>query len=252
MENILKKLLAISKEVETMPKDGHNDFQNYNYLSETQVSLKMRELLNKHGVVFLHSTKQLDLKEWKNAKDAQKFLTVIEINYQFIDVESAEILQGTEIGHGEDSGDKGVYKAITGAIKYIFMKTFLIPTGDDPENDKKQLKKSTPVSNRQQPAQNTTGLKPCDKCGKPFVLRKGKDGPFYGCTGYPNCKRTLDLGTAEQWKEKTTYQSAQEVFSDGSPVPLETPPYRANIIRTEPINAAEAYEVDRQENLWKD
>lgn len=224
MQNILKKILAISQEVEPMIKDGHNDFQNYDYLSETQVSLKMRELLNKHGVVFLHSTKQLDLKEWKNAKDIQKFLTVIEVNYQFIDAESAEILQGTEIGHGEDSGDKGVYKAITGAIKYIFMKTFLIPTGDDQENDKRQLKKSIPISNRQQPVQNT-GLKPCDKCGKPFALRKGKDGQFYGCTGYPNCRRSFDLGAAEQWKEKTTYQAAKEVFSDGSPVPIEPPPY---------------------------
>jgi hypothetical protein len=28
-----------------------------------------------------------------------------------------------------------VYKAITGAVKYIFMKTFQISTGDDPEKD---------------------------------------------------------------------------------------------------------------------
>ncbi len=30
-------------------------------------------------------------------------------------------------------GDKGTYKAITGATKYALMKTFLLETGDDPE-----------------------------------------------------------------------------------------------------------------------
>ena len=30
-------------------------------------------------------------------------------------------------------GDKGIYKAITGANKYALLKTFLLETGDDPE-----------------------------------------------------------------------------------------------------------------------
>ena len=31
----------------------------------------------------------------------------------------------------------------------------------------------------------------CPKCGKPLVLRKGKYGNFYACSGYPNCKFIL-------------------------------------------------------------
>lgn len=27
----------------------------------------------------------------------------------------------------------------------------------------------------------------CPRCGKPLLLRKGKYGNFYGCSGYPNC-----------------------------------------------------------------
>jgi hypothetical protein len=38
------------------------------------------------------------------------------------------------VGTGEDNSDKGTYKGITGGLKYILMKTFLIYTGDDPEN----------------------------------------------------------------------------------------------------------------------
>lgn len=28
----------------------------------------------------------------------------------------------------------------------------------------------------------------CPRCGKELQLRKGKYGPFYGCSGYPHCK----------------------------------------------------------------
>lgn len=28
----------------------------------------------------------------------------------------------------------------------------------------------------------------CPKCGKPLVLKNGKYGKFYGCSGYPKCK----------------------------------------------------------------
>jgi len=47
------------------------------------------------------------------------------------------------VGQGADKGDKGVYKAITGAKKYFIANLFLIPTDDDPEgNDdyEKQMK----------------------------------------------------------------------------------------------------------------
>ena len=30
----------------------------------------------------------------------------------------------------------------------------------------------------------------CPRCGKMLVLRKGKNGEFYGCSGYPSCKFT--------------------------------------------------------------
>lgn len=31
----------------------------------------------------------------------------------------------------------------------------------------------------------------CPNCGKPLRLRKGKNGAFWGCSGYPNCKTTF-------------------------------------------------------------
>ncbi len=40
----------------------------------------------------------------------------------------------------------------------------------------------------------------CVNCGRPMVLKKGRFGQFYACTGYPDCKTTKQLGSKEQKK----------------------------------------------------
>jgi DNA topoisomerase-1 len=34
----------------------------------------------------------------------------------------------------------------------------------------------------------------CENCGRPMVLKKGRFGQFYACTGYPDCKTTKPIG----------------------------------------------------------
>lgn len=36
-----------------------------------------------------------------------------------------------------------------------------------------------------------SGVK-CPQCGAPMILRNGKNGPFWGCSKYPDCKATAD------------------------------------------------------------
>lgn len=33
----------------------------------------------------------------------------------------------------------------------------------------------------------------CDWCGREMLIRHGKNGPFLGCSGYPECRRTLEF-----------------------------------------------------------
>lgn len=42
------------------------------------------------------------------------------------------------------------------------------------------------------PEEKTTDI-PCPLCGKPMLLREGRFGKFLGCTGYPECKHTMDV-----------------------------------------------------------
>ena len=41
---------------------------------------------------------------------------------------------------------------------------------------------------------NTSQKPPlCDKCNMQMTLRKGSRGPFWGCSGYPNCKSIVNI-----------------------------------------------------------
>ena len=37
---------------------------------------------------------------------------------------------------------------------------------------------------------NATSERICQNCGVPLVLRHGRNGSFYGCMNYPNCRYT--------------------------------------------------------------
>lgn len=41
---------------------------------------------------------------------------------------------------------------------------------------------------------------PCEKCGKPMVLRRGRFGPFLACSGYPECKTTRRIKINKEGK----------------------------------------------------
>lgn len=142
-------------EVPAMPKDKLNSQQGYKYLSETTVKELLRGILVKYNVFFQVSAEEIDFIEiGKTAKGTPIWLTKTRVLYTFYDADSGESMGGHYTSQGADMSDKGVYKAVTGAVKNILMQNFLIPTGDDPEKDLKPLKAPTKQV-------NTSDIKPC-------------------------------------------------------------------------------------------
>ena len=46
-----------------------------------------------------------------------------------------------------------------------------------------------------EPASDQTSDRICDKCGKPMLIKEGRYGTFYACSGYPDCKNTLSTNS---------------------------------------------------------
>lgn len=135
MKNIIKALNEIMKEVSYVQKSSENTFHNYKYASESALLESLRPAMISHGLVLIPSVANVgQIDQFGN--------TTVTVEYTLSHV-SGEIWPDKiiAVGCGNDRaksgmvGDKGIYKAITGANKYLLFKLFQIETGDDPERD---------------------------------------------------------------------------------------------------------------------
>ena len=138
--NISRKIIAVMRDVGYVQKAGHNDFQNYKYATEADAIAALRPAMIKHGLCMIPSVESVEQDEWGN--------TNVLMHYRILD-EDGNFLSFRAAGSGNDKnskgvGDKGIYKALTGASKYALLKTFMMETGDDPEVPSQQEKESKP------------------------------------------------------------------------------------------------------------
>lgn len=138
-QSISGKLVKLLGMVGTVEKKGENKSQHYNFVRETDLVDKVRPAMAELGLFLHQSTLREEMVElYTTQSGSTMWLTKVWVNFTWVDV-SGDIwpVPGIFPGHGADTGDKGVYKAMTGAEKYFLMKTFLVGTGDDVEADEK-------------------------------------------------------------------------------------------------------------------
>lgn len=133
---IYQKLAGVRSELEWMTKEWENTQQGYSYFSDDQISWTFRNLFTLYKIDFVYSSRITGCREISPTRSwTKQFVTEVSVWYKFVDIDDGSFVEWVACWSWNDTGDKGVYKAITGAVKYIFMKTFQISTGDDPEKD---------------------------------------------------------------------------------------------------------------------
>jgi len=130
---LAEKLAQVMEGIGWVEKRGRNTFHNYDYVTESDLVEAVRKQLIAHGIITHFNVVSTS----RELKDAEKggYLTDVVVEWTFEDIASGETRTSKVPGCGEDKGDKGLYKAITGSEKYWLKNTFLIPTGGDPERD---------------------------------------------------------------------------------------------------------------------
>ncbi len=124
---VSKKIADVMRRVDYLQKDGQVAYKTtrYSYLSEEKITTEIRKAMLDVGLVIYPARM-----EFFNRSER---IASIQITYRVQDVDSEEYVEIQALGEGMDSGDKAVYKAMTGAFKYAQRQTFMIPTGDDPD-----------------------------------------------------------------------------------------------------------------------
>ena len=173
---LFAKMSAVMGEVGFIKKRGRNTVQNYDYVMASDIAGEMAQLFAKHGVAFYPSSHQLTWETRESARGNAMYVCKAVIQYKLKDTESDEEILIPSFGEGIDNGDKAAYKAMTGALKYALIQTFLIAAGDDPEDETED--KTLKVPDTVLPESKPTGLPACPLCGAVGSIIKGR--PEYG------------------------------------------------------------------------
>ena len=179
MQKISKKLVAVMKDCSHVAKNGTNDFHHYDYATAADVLQMVNESLTKHGISSVVSTSLADFHDVTTAKGNIEHLATVEIAVTLTDSDSGESVSIKALGSGQDAGDKAIAKAQTMAIKYAYLTSLAIATGDDPEADSHTDEVMADNKNNFKTADKLL----CNDCGKSISQKvadysKAKFGKF--------------------------------------------------------------------------
>ena len=125
--NIYQKILSIMQNIKYLAKDDEVKFNTTKYkaLSEEKVTSIMRAELIAHRLVVFPIRQD-------SSRTGQ--ITHVDVTYRMVNVDDPqEYIDIASCGDGADSQDKGSGKAMTYAFKYMWLRTFALPTGEDPD-----------------------------------------------------------------------------------------------------------------------
>lgn len=158
MKLIAAKLTKIMQACAYVQKTGYNDFHKYKYARAAAILEKANESMVENNVASKVLPRLTEFRDVTTAKGATEHLATVEVTVTLIDTESGETIDLVGMGSGQDAGDKAIMKAQTAALKYAWMMSLNISTGDDPEADENTDKAAAPAA-KQQPS-TTTPPKP--------------------------------------------------------------------------------------------
>ena len=139
--NVYQRIAAVMQDVAYLQKDDKVETgggKGYKAITEEKVTGAVRSALVKHGLVICpvrQTTERTDEAVTDSyGKTKINRVTTVEVLYRVQNVDDpADYIEVASSGTGVDTQDKGVGKAMTYAYKYMLLRTFAIPTGEDPD-----------------------------------------------------------------------------------------------------------------------
>lgn len=199
---ILEALNKVKASIENVPKDGTNPHFGYRYVSEASLNRAVRASMIENGLILIPSV----VPDWPIRID-EKGVTHVLFEYQVAHVSGAvwpETIRVYGQGNDRDSkggwGDKGAYKASTGAYKYLLLRLLQIDTGDDPELD--HLDDSSKMAPRKRPEEDQRDAEPPAHEDENQALPEDDDGPG------------VDLKAAGIYRE--AFKAVESVYGAGA------------------------------------
>ena len=138
--NVYEKIHAVMQDVEYLQKDDTVGYGKgaYKAITEEKVTSVVRASLIKHGLVIvptdIFSRRDDQVLRDRDGNEKVSRLSTVDVCYRIQNIDDPEdYITAASCGTGVDTQDKGAGKAMTYAYKYLLLRTFAIPTGEDPD-----------------------------------------------------------------------------------------------------------------------
>lgn len=129
---IVDKLVAVMDAVDAVEKKGSNAAMGYSYQRAVDVFNTVRPEFIRQGLLFTTSVYKTSTTMIERQGKSPNVLVEIEATFRVTD--GHETVEFAGAGAGIDaSGDKSIYKAITGCMKYGIRQLLMLPDENDPE-----------------------------------------------------------------------------------------------------------------------
>lgn len=133
-QTLLQKLFKLQEVLSNKPweKDGINRHQSYKYITEAQYKANFKAALQEVGLLWRMETVK---REYIGNVSDKMHLILCDFKGTLTDPETGESQEYLFCGSGADNGDKALYKAVTGGLKFFLASNFNVAEANDPEND---------------------------------------------------------------------------------------------------------------------
>lgn len=158
---------------------GRNNDQNYSFASDEDIMKVVRPAMSEAGLVAIPLTHTVTRTERQTARGGT--MQVVDVVTEYLVAHtSGQSIVVQAVGCGQDTGDKAIYKAITGSLKYLYRAMFALPIGLDAEVATPEDKPSKPKETKEQKAARQAEHDPSWEKDKPgFMAALSKVGIGY-------------------------------------------------------------------------
>lgn len=138
---IYGKIANILKETKAISKTEKNQQQGFKFRGIDNVMNELHELFSKNDVFILQEVQNFTTENRITKSGGTNTFTRATIKFKYMTTDGS-FVETTNVGEAMDSGDKGMNKAMSIALKYSLLQMFLIPTEESKDPDMNTLEET--------------------------------------------------------------------------------------------------------------
>lgn len=153
-KSLAEAMHRVMEQVGYVQKDKKMEFgSGYKYAGEAAFIAALRPELVKQGIVVCPVGQELLAAESVAGAKGSQNRVVLKVTFRFTHAPTGDTLDIVVCGEGMDVGDKATNKAQTAALKYALRQSFIIETGNDPDDTpSREQERAAPPKPVAQPA----------------------------------------------------------------------------------------------------